>query len=188
MVNLSSLGTEIGIDAKTVRSWLSVLEASFIVFLLPPYFKNYSKRIVKRPKLYFCDTGLVCSLLGLKSADEIQNFYMRGALFENFVISEYRKMALHGGQTPQIYFWRDNTGNEIDLLVDMGTELNAIEIKSGMTLNQSFFTSLHRFAKVSGISETNCFLVYGGEQDMLRKYARVLPWRNLHALPGLQDF
>ena len=91
MVNLSSIGAEVGIDAKTVRSWLSVLEASFIIFFLPPYFKNFNKRIVKQQKLYFCDTGLVCSLLGLTSSDQVQDFYLRGNLFENFVISEYRK-------------------------------------------------------------------------------------------------
>lgn len=182
MVNLSSIGTEAGIDAKTVRSWLSVLEASFIVFLLPPYFKNFNKRIVKQQKLYFCDTGLVCSLLGLTSADQIQDFYLRGSLFENFVISEYRKMALHRGQIPRLYFWRDNTGNEIDLLVDHGTALNAIEIKSGMTLNQSFFNGLKKFQKFSGISEKNCFLVYGGDRDVPRKDAHVVHWGNLQKL------
>ena len=184
MVNLSSIGSEVGIDAKTVRSWLSVLEASFIIFFLPPYFKNFNKRIVKQQKLYFCDTGLVCSLLGLTSADQVQDFYLRGSLFENFVISEYRKIALHSGQIPKIYFWRDNTGNEIDLLVDHGAKLNAIEIKSGMTLNPSFFTGLKKFQKFSGISANNCFLVYGGDQDIPRKDAHVIHWRNLHKLPG----
>jgi predicted AAA+ superfamily ATPase len=187
MVNLSSIGAEVGIDAKTVRSWLSVLEASFIIFFLPPYFKNFNKRIVKQPKLYFYDTGVVCSLLGLNSASQVQEFYLRGNLFENFVIAEYRKMALHNGNIPKIYFWRDNTGNEIDLLVDQGTKLNAIEIKSGMTLNQSFFGGLKKFRKFSGINEKSCFLVYGGDQDMPRKDARVVQWRNIYKLPGLSE-
>jgi len=185
MINLSSIGGEIGIDAKTVRAWLSILEASFIVFLLPPYFKNFKKRLVKQPKIYFSDTGLVCSLLGLKSASQIQDFYLRGNLFENYVISEYRKMALHTGNVPNIFFWRDNSGNEVDLLVDQGDRIHAIEIKSGMTINKTFFNGLNKFRKFSGIDVANCHLVYGGDNSHQRKYGQVIHWQNLHSLPGL---
>ena len=185
VLNLSAIGSEVGIDAKTVRSWLSILEASFIVFLLPPYYKNYNKRVVKQPKLYFYDTGLVCSLLGLKSSEQIQDFYLRGSLFENFIIIEYLKTTIHQGQFPNIFFWRDNTGNEIDLIIDQGAILHAIEIKSGMTINDSFFTGLKRFRKFSGINEQECLVVYGGSRSIQRKDATVIDWQNVPALPGL---
>ncbi len=178
MVNLAAIGNELGIDAKTVRSWLSVLEASFIIFFLPPYFRNFNKRVVKHPKLYFYDTGVVCSLLGLTDSSQIANHYMRGALFENLIISEYCKTQYHNGVIPNAYFWRDNTGNEVDLLIDQGGVLTAVEIKSGATINSHFFSNLIKFRKYSGISSENCYLVYGGEKDMPRKNGYVLSWKS----------
>ena len=182
LLNLSNIGNELGIDAKTVRSWLSVLEASFIIFLLPPYFKNFKKRIVKHPKLYFYDTGLVCSLLGLKDSDQLINHYLRGALFENFIIGEYLKMRRHRGENPNVYFWQDNSGNEVDMLIDDGGVLRAAEIKSGTTIHQDFFKNLIKFQKYSGTTTENSYLVYGGEQSMPRKNGQVLSWRDLPQL------
>lgn len=182
LLNLSNIGNELGIDAKTVRSWLSVLEASFIIFFLPPYFKNFKKRIVKHPKLYFYDTGLACSLLGLKSSEQLINHYLRGALFENFIIGEYIKMKRHQGVTPNVYFWQDNTGNEVDMLIDDGGRLEAVEIKSGTTINHDFFKNLIKFQKYSGTTAKNSYLVYGGEQSMPRKNGQVLSWRDLPQL------
>ena len=182
LLNLSNIGNELGIDGKTVRSWLSILEASFIIFLLPPYFNNFKKRIIKHPKLYFYDTGLVCSLLGLKSSEQLVNHYLRGALFENFVIGEYLKMKRHQGLNPNIYFWQDNSGNEVDMLIDDGGSLSAVEIKSGATINQDFFRNLIKFQKFSGTTAENSYLVYGGERSMPRKNGQVLSWRDLSQL------
>jgi predicted AAA+ superfamily ATPase len=182
LLNLSNIGNELGIDGKTVRSWLSILEASFIIFLLPPYFNNFKKRIIKHPKLYFYDTGLVCSLLGLKSSEQLINHYLRGALFENFVIGEYLKMKRHQGLNPNIYFWQDNSGNEVDMLIDDGGSLSAVEIKSGATINQDFFRNLIKFQKFSGTTAENSYLVYGGERSMPRKNGQVLSWRDLSQL------
>lgn len=185
LLNLSAIGAEAGIDHKTVRSWLSVLEAGFVIFLLPPYFRNFNKRIVKNSKLYFYDTGIVCSLLGLNSAQYMRNFYMRGSLFENYVIAEYLKMGRHQGKIPNIYFWRDNTGNEIDMLIDQGDALHAVEIKSGTTIRRDFFYGLRKFKKYSGISTKNCYLVYGGDKTVQRKDGLIFDWRSIYLLPGL---
>ena len=182
LLNLSNIGNELGIDGKTVRSWLSILEASFIIFLLPPYFNNFKKRIVKHPKLYFYDTGLACSLLGLKNSEQLIYHYLRGAVFENFIISEYLKIKRHQGINPNIYFWQDNSGNEVDMLIDDGGSLNAVEIKSGTTINQDFFRNLTKFQKFSGTTAENSYLVYGGEQGMPRKNGQVLSWRDLQQL------
>lgn len=182
LLNLSNIGNELGIDGKTVRSWLSVLEASFIIFFLQPYFRNFKKRIIKRPKLYFYDTGLLCSLLGLNNPAQLMSHYLRGALFENFIIGEYLKIKRHQGATPNIYFWQDNSGNEVDLLIDNGGRLTAVEIKSGMTINQDFFKNLLKFKKFSGITSKDCYLIYGGEESMPRQNAQVLSWRDLPQL------
>jgi len=182
LLNLSNIGNELGIDGKTVRSWLSVLEASFIIFFLQPYFRNFKKRIIKRPKLYFYDTGLLCSLLGLNNPAQLTNHYLRGAIFENFIIGEYLKIKRHQGTNPNIYFWQDNSGNEVDLLIDNGGRLTAVEIKSGTTINQDFFKNLLKFRKFSGITSKDCYLIYGGEQSMPRQNAQVLSWRDLPQL------
>jgi len=183
LVNLATMGAELGIDAKTVRSWLSVLEASYMIFFLEPYFNNFNKRLVKSPKLYFFDTGVVCSLLGLNSPDQIDGFYLRGQLFENFVVSEYVKMRIHAGQEPRVFFWRDSSGTEIDLLIDTAGQLYAVEIKAGMTVNDDFFAALRKFRKYSGLPAENCFLLYGGEERIQRKAASVLGWRSISTLP-----
>jgi len=182
LLNLSNIGNELGIDGKTVRSWLSVLEASFIIFFLQPYFRNFKKRIIKRPKLYFYDTGLLCSLLGLNNPAQLTSHYLRGAIFENFIIGEYLKIKRHQGANPNIYFWQDNSGNEVDLLIDNGGRLTAVEIKSGTTINQDFFKNLLKFRKFSGITSKDCYLIYGGEQSMPRQNAQVLSWRDLPQL------
>ena len=179
ILNLSAIGNELGIDHKTVRAWISVLEASFVIFLLPPFHRNYNKRVVKQPKLYFYDTGLACALLGLESAAQLPTHYLRGSLFENFAIAEYRKMIEHAGRRPQMYFWRDNSGTEVDLIVDHAAVLAAVEIKSGATLNSEFTRSLRKFQDYSGISSEQCHLLYGGDIEHTGVPARVWPWRRL---------
>lgn len=176
LLNMSALGNEIGIDHKTVASWISVLEACFVVFLLRPHHRNWNKRLVKQPKLYFYDTGLLCSLLGLRSPDELAGHHMRGSIFECSIIAEYMKSRFHQGQRPNAYFWRDHSGHEIDLLIEDGPRLQAIEIKSSETLHSSFFDGLKWFAQISGLKAEDCTLVYGGDLTQSRQGGEVIPW------------
>lgn len=180
LVNFAQLGLELGLDAKTVARWVSVLETSFIAYRLQPYFRNYNKRIVKSPKLYFYDTGLACSLLGIRSADQLQTHFLRGALFENLMINELTKNKLNLGQKPQFYFWRDNTGHEIDLLADEGLVHRAVEIKSGQTIQPAFFEGLRFYTDLPHVTETvQPYLIYGGNQPQQRTQAQVLTWQTL---------
>jgi predicted AAA+ superfamily ATPase len=177
VLNLTGLGNEVGIDHKTVRAWLSVLETSFIVFLLRPYHRNWSKRVVKQPKLYFYDTGLLCSLLGLRTASDIALHPLRGPIFESFIIAEHFKQRYHAGDRPSAFFWRDHSGHEVDLLVERGGSLSAVEIKSGETVTDDFFRGLRWFSNQSGVPAQQCAVVYGGDQSQDRAAARVIPWR-----------
>jgi hypothetical protein len=179
LLNLTSLGNELGINYKTVSSWISILEASFIVFLLKPHHRNFNKRIVKQPKLYFFDTGLLCSLLDIQSSDQLRSHYLRGNIFETFVAAEYIKHRFHCGARSNAYFWRDNAGHEVDLLIEEGGALRAIEIKSGETLADDFFKGLDYFRKISGLPPENGYLVYGGTTNYARKSGRVMGWRSL---------
>jgi len=185
LLNLSSLGAELGINYKTVRSWISILEASYLVFLLQPHHRNFNKRVVKQPKIYFTDTGLLCALLDLRDSEQLAGHYLRGHIFESFIISEYIKARLHSGLRSNAFFWRDNTGHEIDLLIESGPHLLAVEIKSGETLNQDFFKGLSYFKGLSSEPDDHFFLVYGGDRDMSRKHGRVLGWKSLPLLPRL---
>jgi len=179
LLNMSALGNEVGIDHKTVASWISVLEASFVVFLLRPHHKNWKKRLVKQPKLYFYDTGLLCSLLGLRGSDELAGHHMRGNIFECYVIAEHMKARFHRGLRPNAYFWRDHSGHEIDLLIEEGSRLRAVEIKSAETLHSSFFDGLKWFARTSGLGAEDCQLVYGGNLRQNRQGGEVIPWNEI---------
>jgi predicted AAA+ superfamily ATPase len=140
LLNLSSLASNCGISHTTARQWISILQAGFIIHLLPPHHENFSKRIVKSPKLYFLDSGLLCYLLRIKEPKEVLFHAMRGAIFETFVMAELYKTFCHQGERPPLYFWRDRTGHEVDLVMDSGTTLIPIEIKSGETISNSFLT------------------------------------------------
>lgn len=182
LLNMASLGNEVGVDHKTIRAWLSVLEASFIIFLLRPYHRNWNKRIVKQPKLYFYDTGLLCSLLGLRKSNELAIHHQRGSIFENYVISEHLKSQHHAGIRPSAYFWRDRSGHEVDLIIEEGATIQAVEIKSTETLNPALFDGLKWFSSHTGLEAGNCTLVYGGDQTQIRTAGRVVPWRKAHYL------
>jgi uncharacterized protein len=179
LFNQTSLSNDTDVSSPTIKSWLSVLQTSFVTFLLPPYFKNYNKRLLKTPKLYFYDTGLACSLLGIRTSLELENHFMRGPLFENFVVVEIMKQFLNRGIRPNIYFWADNSGYEIDLVVEQGGRIFPIEIKSGQTLRNDFFKNLELFQKISDTPPEQSFLIYAGDenQNRLRGYAR--SWNNL---------
>jgi predicted AAA+ superfamily ATPase len=169
LLNMSSLAVETGVDSKTIASWIAVLETSFIVFRLQPHFKNFNKRIVKMPKLYFYDTGLAASLLGIKEVEQLSMNVYRGALFENMVVLEFMKRLYNNIQTPQTYFWRDNTGHEIDLILERKNELIPVEIKSGQTPSSDFFKGIQFWRKIT--QNKKAFVVYDGPNFFTRSDA-----------------
>jgi predicted AAA+ superfamily ATPase len=177
ILNLSSLANVCGIAVTTATSWLSLLEASYIVYLLKPDNNNYSKRLVKSPKLYFYDTGLACSLLEIKESTQVANHFLRGGLFENLVINEFVKESLNRGEEPQLNFWRDKTGNEVDLLQTIGNKQYAYEIKSGSTYSQDYFKGISFWAKLSGALPEQCNAIYTGETKLKTSKGEVLTWK-----------
>lgn len=178
LLNLSSLANETGIAVSTAQSWISVLETSFIVYLLRPNHKNYSKRLVKSPKLYFYDTGLACSLLDIGDATQISTHFLRGGLFENLVINEFIKFSLNKGVEPQLSFWRDSTGNEVDLIDSGSGRQVAYEIKSGATFTTDYFKGIKVWSELSGTKKSDCHLIYGGDKKFDTSVGTVIPWRD----------
>lgn len=178
-VNFSAFGNELGIDAKTAARWLSVLETSFITFRLPQFHKNFGKRLVKSPKLYFYDTGLACYLLAIKKEQDLTTHFAKGPLFENFVISELRKNKFNAGEQPAFYYLRDNTGHEIDLVYESANHITALEIKSGSTMNTDFFRNLNWLTKIARDSVLNKYLIYGGREEHTRLGTSIKSWNNL---------
>lgn len=168
IVNMSELALRAEVSVPTVKRWLSVLEASYIIFLVQPYYQNFNKRLVKAPKLYFYDTGLVCSLLGITHQDQLANHYHTGALFENLVITELLKHQLNKGMPSTFYFWRDYTGNEVDLVTDWGGILRAIEIKSGKTFRPDMLKGLDNFDGVAQQKSLKKFLIYNGQSHTFK--------------------
>ncbi|MCH5302112.1 MAG: ATP-binding protein [Prevotella sp.] len=179
LLNIQSIATACGITVNTANSWLSILETSYVVFLLKPYYRNFNKRLVKTPKLYFFDTGLAASLLGMTNSEQIGLHYMRGELFENMVIVEKAKSYYANGLEPQMYFWRDSNQNEVDLLTENGTELHAYEIKSSATMNNDHFKGLKRFAAVANLPVENQTVIYGGDTSMSTMQGNYLSWKEL---------
>lgn len=177
LVNFSSIANDLSVSYHTVQSWLSILETSFITFRLYPYYKNYNKRLVKSPKLYFYDTGLACSLLGIKDTNQLQMHYLKGELFENFVLSELYKYNYNSLAGSRFYFWRNNSGREIDCIIEDGMELKGLEIKSAMTTHQDFFKNLLYWQKLSGTPSNQLFLIYGGDESYKRSITTVLSWK-----------
>ena len=178
LLNLSSLATECGITQPTAKAWLSVLEASYIIYLLKPYHKNYNKRLVKTPKLYFMDTGLACSLLGIQESSQIFAHYLRGELFENWIISEMLKSKYNAVEEPNFFFWRDNVGNEIDLMIENAETLHIFEIKSGSTYRPEFFKAQNYVKGISGLHFQPLTVVYGGENTLETKQGRLVSWKD----------
>lgn len=179
ILNKSSLAVECGVTAPTVDSWLSVLEESYIVYFLRPDYRNFSKRLVKSPKLYFYDTGLACSLLDIKSPEQVSTHYLRGGLFENMVVNEILKRSLNRGINPVLSFWRDSAGHEVDLIVTAGDSQHAYEIKSGATFSTDYFNGLDYWAGLSGVSPSRRSVIYAGETPLMTSSGEVLSWRNM---------
>ncbi len=176
LLNLSGLASDCGITHTTARRWLSVLEASFVVLLLRPYHRNYGKRLVKTPKLYFLDTGLLCHLLQIRTPEELVHRAERGAVFESFVVAELHKNYLHRGERPSLYFWRDAAGHEIDIVEDRGGVPAAVEAKSAQTVAADFFEDLRYWRRLPGNGDAPLALVYGGDRAFRRSGAGVYPW------------
>lgn len=179
LLNVSALAGEAGISATAARSWLSVLEASDLVFLLPPYHRNFGKRLVKSPKLYFVDTGLVCWLLGIRNTETLALHPLRGAIFETLMVSECMKSRLNAGLPPDLYFWRDNNGLEADLLFETDGKLQPVEIKSGATVTPDYIRAGQKAARFSGDEALAPWLLHGGDDTYERSGVRVVGWRKL---------
>ena len=181
LLNLNSLAADCGISHQSARNWFTLLEASYIVFRLPPYFANIKKRLVKSPRLYFYDVGLASSLLGLETEAHASSHPLRGNLFENMVVMEALKHRLHRGQRSNLHFYRDSNGNEVDLLLTQGGGLFPMEIKSGQTLNPDYFKGLQNFAALFPLPQ-GAALIYAGAQRQDRHAIKARPYT---ALPTL---
>lgn len=177
LFNQNSLGNELGVDNKTVNSWMTLLEASFIAFRLPPYHNNFNKRIIKTPKVYFYDTGLLAYLLGVRNAQDLEIHFAKGQLFENFILIEKLKQTWNNKTHEKYYFWRDSSGNEVDILIERGLKLTAVEIKSAKTIHPNFFKTLKYFKKIN--PSVLSYLVYGGIETQDRTDGNVVGFNNL---------
>lgn len=178
ILNLNSLSVDCGIDHKTARSWISLLEASYIIFLLNPFYKNFGKRLIKSPKLYFVDTGLACSLLSIKSVQDLSAHYLRGGLIESFIISDLFKQSYNLDYKPPLYFWRDLTGNEIDCIVEQALTISAIEIKAGSTVSPAYFKQFHYLKKIEKFPAGKNYVIYAGQENQRWPEAQVIGWSN----------
>ncbi len=165
-----------GIRVIAVKAWLFILEASYIIILLQPHFKNFNRRLIKAPKLYFCDPGLACFLLGIESEEQVMNHYARGHLFENMIIIELFKSYYNADRMPHLYFWRDKSGHEIDCLIEKGEQLFLVEIKAGETINTDYFKGLIFWNTLSKTELEKSFIVYGGTSNQQRSLGTVLSW------------
>lgn len=187
LLNLSSLASDCGITHNTAKAWISVLEASYIVHLLLPHQKKFNKRLIKSPKLYFYDPGLAARLQNIQTAEQLSTHSARGQLFETWVVSELLKYRFNNARASNLYFWRDSTGNEIDVLIEQANKLIPIEIKSGQTIASDFFDNLIKFRSLAGDTVDQSILIYGGSTAQKRQTANVsvTPWHQIHNLSSL---
>lgn len=178
--NASRIAGELGVSAPTARAWLSILEASYIVFRLPPYFGNVNKRVVKTPKIYFFDTGLACSLLEIRTAEQLEAHPLRGELFENLVVAEFFKRGFARGENnSNLFFYRDSSQAEVDVVEELAGQLNAWEIKSAAEAHKEFFRGLNHFRKIFGNAVAGTRVIYDGELDLDTPENGVVNFRNL---------
>ena len=180
-LNLTALGSEVGVVHNTIASWISILEASYIIFLLKPHFNNFNKRVTKTPKIYFYDSGLVCSLLGIEKAEQLNTHHIKGALFEGLVISELVKARYNLGLPNNCYYWRDKSGNEIDCIIDKAGSLTPVEIKSGKTINSDYFSNI-KYWKTISENQNKGYVVYGGNDKQKLQDNIVISWQDSFGL------
>ena len=184
LLNYAGLASDAGISPNTAKSWLSILESSYILYRLQPYHRNFNKRLVKSSKLYFYDTGVACSLLGIREEDQVQLHYMKGSLFENLIINEFIKRNFNRGENRQPYFWQDNHGKEIDCLLVNGDRVTPVEVKSGKTMSTSYFDNLKYWRSLADLPDDRGYVVYGGDQSMQTSSGAFISWRNLDRIPA----
>lgn len=178
VLNLTSLANDAGIAVNTAKAWISLLEASFIVYQLQPYYRNFNKRIIKSPKLYFYDTGLACSLLRINSQDVLKTHYLYGALFENLVISEIIKQFHHSGIRPPVYYWRESNGIEIDCIIEKNDrEIAAVEIKAGQTFNKDYLKNIKKLPETGLKVEKR--IIYTGTENTEVSGVYLMNWELL---------
>lgn len=180
LLNLTSLATDCGVTHNTASAWVSVLEASYIIHLLRPHYRNYNKRLVKMPKLYFCDVGLAAWLLGIRKPEEIAFHALRGALFESMIVAEFLKGCFNEGRPSNLFFWRDSKGLEVDMLLENGDELTPIEIKSGSTIASDFMDGLAKWSRLASATDCPSWLIYGGDREFSSGETRIVPWNRIH--------
>lgn len=179
LLNISDLAVNCGISQQTAKSWLTILQASYIIFLLSPYHVNFNKRVTKSPKLYFYDTGLACSLLKMRSAQELALSPFKGPLFECFIISDLIKQYCNNGMDAPIYFWRDLNGRtEVDCLINRGTSLIAIEVKAGESVTSSYFDGLARWNEIAKTGTTGNYVIYAGKHNQKRENGSLVSWQS----------
>jgi len=183
-LNLNNLAIECGVDHKTIGAWIGILQASYVIHLLPPFYNNFSKRIIKSPKLYFYDTGLACALLGINSSTQLINHSSRGALFENYVINELLKKRFNKGLRSNLFYWRDVSGHEIDVVIDHGSSAYAVELKSGMTVVSDFFKGLLFWQELTKYNKS--YIIFGGEDAQSGSNGiEIIPWNKLEVLEDI---
>lgn len=183
VLNLVSLGNDAGVSHATARAWIDLLQTSYVIHLLPPWFTNTSKRLIKSPKLFFFDVGLASWLLGIRSEDQLRRDPLYGSLFENFIVIEAMKDLLNRAESAELYFYRDSEGNEVDLLLPIGRQVHAIEIKAGQTVTADYFRGLKNFAKAFPQAMAGGGLVFGGDAGQARSNWPVYSWKNLARRP-----
>lgn len=183
LCNLNALAAETGISGPTAKAWLSLLEASYVVFMVEPHFENFNKRLAKTPKLYFFDTGLACSLLRIDSPEALYSSHFFGPLFESFILADIYKQYCNRGERPCVYYWRDASGaHEIDGLLDHGTVRYPLEIKAGQTVATDFFRGLDYWNDIAQADPRNAYLIYAGEERQIRKQGNVIGWKESSTL------
>ncbi len=180
ILNISNLANDCDIKHETAKAWIALLESSYIIYFLEPYHKNFNKRIIKSPKMYFYDTGLLCSLLGLQSTQQLMQYYNYGAIIENYIISDIKKRIYHNLLNTSLYYWRDKTGHEVDLIIEKSNSDNPIyiEIKGNRTMSDKFFKNINYLKKLSGELRKDSYVIYCGEQSFLSSVNKYISWNN----------
>jgi hypothetical protein len=182
LLNYTGLANDAGISPNTAKAWLSILESSYILYRLQPFHRNFNKRLVKSSKLYFYDTGIACSLLGIHDENQVNLHYMKGALFENLIINEFIKHNFNRGEYRLPYFWQDSRGKEIDCLLVDGEKIVPIEIKSGKTISNSYFDNLEYWHQLAATPKEQGYVVYGGDQSLQTSAGSFVSWRELNRI------
>lgn len=179
LLNMSSLANDVGVAVNTIKAWISVLEASYIIYLLKPHHNNFNKRLIQSPKIYFYDTGLLCYLLGIQNVAQVKTHFAKGHIFENLVIIDILKNEYNNAQLPALHFWRDKNGNEVDLIIEKANKINAYEIKSSSTKSIHFFDSLDYYKNLAAEQKVNTYVIYTGNESIKLKNGNFIGWKEL---------